>query len=573
MSTLFFILFCVASATAAVLFFLKQKAEKAFASERERAAAEIARLSADATSAAATAQATIDRRTARLETEAQRIREHYEAESRKIIEDIHADLVKARAELEPLRALAALQQSEAEVRATLSSALAEAAALRGEAQALMEQSRLAALDERKQGHQRAKGLYDQAEASLAQATRDAGRIVAAAEAQAQQIGGDAYTALRDKLMLEQAVKAIHNVIEGYGDRYIIPTHSLLDELASDFGHTAAGEALRAAREQSRRMVAEGLAAECDYAEAYRRETAIRFVTDAFNGRVDGVLSRVKHDNFGTLEQEVRDAFSLVNLNGEAFRNARVLPAYCDARIAELRWAVVVQELRLKEREEQRRIQEQIREEEKARRDYERAMQEAAKEEETIRKAMEKAREEAAHASAQDRAKFEAQLAELNKKLTEAEAKNQRALSMAQQTRSGHVYIISNIGSFGEDVLKIGMTRRLEPEDRIWELSDASVPFDFDVHAMLKCDDAPALERLLHERFDDLRVNKVNYRKEFFRVPIQRLREFVAERKLEATFTMTAEAREYRETLAYEKMTPEEQQKYHLRESEADANQE
>ena len=321
------------------------------------------------------------------------------------------------------------------------------------------------------------------------------------------------------------------------------------------------------------MVAERLAAECDYAEANRRETAIRFVTDAFNGRVDAILSRVKHDNIGTLEQEIRDTFSLVNLNGEAFRNARVLPAYCDARLAELRWAVVVQELRLKEREEQRRIQEQIREEEKARRDYERAMQEAAKEEETIRKAMDRARAEAAHANAQDRAKFEAQLAELNQKLIEAEAKNQRALSMAQQTRSGHVYIISNVGSFGEDMLKIGMTRRLEPDDRIKELSDASVPFSFDVHAMIRCDDAPALERLLHERFDDLRVNKVNYRKEFFRVPIQRLREFVVERKLEATFTMTAEAREYRETLAYEKMTPEEQQKYHLRESEADASQE
>ncbi len=573
MSTLFFILFCIASAIAAVLFFLKQKAEKALASERERAADEIARLGAEAATATANAQSTIDRKTAELDAEAQRIREHYETESRKIIEDIHADLVKARAELDPLRALAARQQSEAEVRATLSSALTEAAALRTEAQALMEQSRRVALDERKQGHQRAKELYDQADALLAQATRDAGRIVAVAEAQAQQIGGDAYTALRDKQMLEQAVKAIHNVIEGYGDRYIIPTHSLLDELASDFGHTAAGEALRAAREQSRRMVAERLAAECDYAEANRRETAIRFVTDAFNGRVDAILSRVKHDNIGTLEQEIRDTFSLVNLNGEAFRNARVLPAYCDARLAELRWAVVVQELRLKEREEQRRIQEQIREEEKARRDYERAMQEAAKEEETIRKAMDRARAEAAHANAQDRAKFEAQLAELNQKLIEAEAKNQRALSMAQQTRSGHVYIISNVGSFGEDMLKIGMTRRLEPDDRIKELSDASVPFSFDVHAMIRCDDAPALERLLHERFDDLRVNKVNYRKEFFRVPIQRLREFVVERKLEATFTMTAEAREYRETLAYEKMTPEEQQKYHLRESEADASQE
>jgi hypothetical protein len=367
-------------------------------------------------------------------------------------------------------------------------------------------------------------------------------------------------------MLEQAVKAIHNVIEGYGDRYIIPTHSLLDELAADFGHTSAGEALRASREQSRRMVEQGQAATCDYAEANRRETAIRFVIDAFNGRVDAILSRVKHDNYGTLEQEIRDAFSLVNLNGEAFRNARVLPSYCDARIAELRWAVVVQELKAKEREEQRRIQEQIREEEKARREYERAIQEAAKEEDALRKAMEKARAEVANATAQEREKLESRMAELTQKLADAEAKNQRALSMAQQTRSGHVYIISNIGSFGEDVLKIGMTRRLEPEDRIKELGDASVPFGFDVHAMIRSDDAPALERLLHGKFDEYRVNKVNYRKEFFRLPIKALRDFVVENDLEATFTMTAEAREYRETLAFEKMTPEQRQKYHVSDS-------
>jgi DNA repair exonuclease SbcCD ATPase subunit len=571
MSTLFVILLGIVGAVAAVLFLLKQRAEKALAGELQRAAAEIERLTAETGMAAKTAQAFIDQRSVELEAEARRVREHYESESRKIIEDVHSDLAKARKELEPLRALAALQQSEAEVRAALSSALAEAAALRTEANFAMDQARREALDERKQGHQRARELYDQAEALMAQATRDAGRIVSDAEARAQQIGGDAYTALRDKQMLEQAVKAIHNVIEGYGDRYIIPTHSLLDELASGFGHTSAGEALRAAREQSRRMVAEGLASECDYSEANRRETAIRFVTDAFNGRVDAILSRVKHDNFGTLEQEIRDAFSLVNLNGEAFRNARVLPAYRDARVAELRWAVVVQELKLKEREEQRRIQEQIREEEKARRDYERALQEAAREEETIRKAMERARDEAAHASAQDKVRFEAQLAELNQRLAEAEAKNQRAISMAQQTRSGHVYIISNIGSFGEDVLKVGMTRRLNPDDRIWELSDASVPFDFDVHAMIKCDDAPALERLLHQRFDDLRVNKVNYRKEFFRVPIQRLRDFVTERKMEATFTMAADAREYRETLAYEKMTPEDREKYHVRGSDEDSD--
>ena len=567
MITFLTVLFCIASATAAVLFLLKQKNEKAFAKERAQASAEISRLSAESTAAAANAQSIIERKTAELDAEAQRVREHYETESRKIIEDIHADLVKARNELEPLRALAPLQQSEEVVRATLAGALVEASALQTQAQTLLEQSRQAAEEERKVGQQRAKELYDQAEALLAHATRDAGRIVTDAETRAKQIGGDAYTALRDKETLERAIPSLWNTIEGYGDRYVIPTHSVLDDLAEGFSHTDAGVALQVARDVSRRMVEQKLAATNNYDEPGRHDRANRFIIDAFNGRVDAILSRTKHNNLGTLAQEIHDAFNLVNLNGIVFRDARILPAYRDFRLAELKWAVVVQELRLKEREEQRKIQEQIREEEKARRDYERAMQEAVKEEETIRKAMEKARAEASHANAQDRAKFEAQLAELSQKLTAAEAKNQRALSMAQQTRSGHVYIISNVGSFGEDVLKIGMTRRLEPDDRIKELGDASVPFQFDVHAMIRSDDAPTLERLLHERFNDLRVNKVNYRKEFFRVPIQRLREFVAEKSLAATFTMSAEAREYRETVAFEKMAPEEREKYQMPESE------
>jgi hypothetical protein len=134
--------------------------------------------------------------------------------------------------------------------------------------------------------------------------------------------------------------------------------------------------------------------------------------------------------------------------------------------------------------------------------------------------------------------------------------------MAQQTRSGNVYIISNVGSFGDDVLKIGMTRRLEPLDRVKELGDASVPFEFDVHAMIRSDDAPSLERELHGRFEEFRINKVNYRKEFFRIPLHHLREFVAEKNLEATFTMTAEAREFRETQALGHMSAEERAKYH-----------
>jgi len=188
--------------------------------------------------------------------------------------------------------------------------------------------------------------------------------------------------------------------------------------------------------------------------------------------------------------------------------------------------VVAQELRLKEREEQRVLKERIREEEKARRESEKAMQEAQREEEVIKQAMEKAQAEVLRASAGDRAKFGAQIAQLTQQLTEAEAKNQRALSMAQQTRAGHVYIISNVGAYGEHLFKIGLTRRLEPLDRIKELGDASVPFEFDIRAMIRSDDAPALENLLHHEFDDMRIKKANFRKEFFRVPLDRIRDLV-----------------------------------------------
>jgi hypothetical protein len=570
MTPFLLIILSIAIVLVAVLIFTTQRLEKQkIAALRQVEEAnrekneEIESARNEARIAVANAEKVLGRKLAELESHHDTVRAHYETEARKAGELLSQQLDEALGDLRKLRPFEKLKNEEEEVRQVLADALVKATSLQNEANSVLESARSAAVEERIAAQRRGKEIREQAEALLSQATRDAGRLVAEADKRSQEIGGDAYLALRDKQMLEQAVKAIQNVVEGYGDRYVIPTHSLLDDLAADFGHTSAGESLKAAREQTRRMVVQGEAAECDYAEASRRATATRFVVDAFNGRVDAILSRVKHHNHGTLEQEIRDAFSLVNLNGQAFRNARILPLYLEARVAELKWAVITQELRLKEREEQRQIQERIREEEKARREYERAMQEAAKEEDLIKQAMETARAEAAHATAAERVKFEAQLAQLGQKLADAEAKSQRALSMAQQTRSGHVYIISNIGAFGEEVFKIGMTRRLEPLDRVKELGDASVPFAFDVHGMIYSDDAPTLERLLHEQFDDLRINKVNYRKEFFRVPLDRVRAFAEEKGFQTTFTMVAEARDYRETQALEKMTPDERQKYHL----------
>ncbi len=532
-------------------------AKKLVDEQRQRAAA-----------ASAEAARLIDEQRQLMAQEVARAEAHFQAQTLQRHTEASEALADALRRLEALQHLQGVADAEGQAVAMLQQATEEATAIRSEANALLQLASAAALEERTGATKRAKDIREQADALLDHATREAARIVQDAHANATTIGGDAYIALRDKEQIEQALTAIRNVVEGYGDRYIVPTRSLLDDLAAEFGHTEAGRALTAAREQTKRMVEEGHAAACDYAEANRRETAIRFVIDAFNGRVDAILSRSRHDNYGTLTQEVSDAFAMVNHNGEAFRNARILPSYLDARLAELKWAVVVHELRLKEREEQRRIKEQMREEERARREYERAIEAAQHEEKIIQRALDQARADAAVATAEQQATLNATIEELNRKLAEAEAKNQRALSMAQQTRKGTVYVVSNVGSFGEEVFKIGMTRRLEPADRIKELSDASVPFEFDVHAMIACDDAPRLEAELHAEFEDLRINRVNYRKEFFRLPVDRLRAAVARRSVDVSFTMVAEAKEYRESVALSKMSPEEREKYVEREETA-----
>jgi uncharacterized FlaG/YvyC family protein len=170
----------------------------------------------------------------------------------------------------------------------------------------------------------------------------------------------------------------------------------------------------------------------------------------------------------------------------------------------------------------------------------------------LRRAMEKAQQQVEQASAEQKAKYEQQLQDLAQKLKEAEERSQRALSMAQQTKRGHVYVISNIGSFGEHVYKIGLTRRLEPLDRIHELGDSSVPFDFDVHALIFSEDAPTLEAQLHNHFLLMQMNKVDFRKEFFRIDIKEVRDKLEKLGISAKWTMTADAAEYRESLAIEK---------------------
>ena len=292
---------------------------------------------------------------------------------------------------------------------------AAAQTIMADAELLLEKARLEASNLRQDANQKAKTASEEAARRIGVAGQEADKIIAAAQQRADEIAGDAYTAMSRAKEFANTVQAMKNIIDGYGDAYIVPTYNLLDDLADEFSFTEAGQKLKDARDTSRMMVKSGMAANCDYVEANRKETAIRFVTDAFNGKVDSILSRSKTDNHGKLEQEIRDAFALVNHNGAAFRSARITDSYLAVRLEELKWAVTAKALKDEEKEEQRRLREQIREEEKARREYERAIKDASKEEDTLRKAMEKIQRQVDVASEAQRAEFEAKLFELESK--------------------------------------------------------------------------------------------------------------------------------------------------------------
>ena len=206
-----------------------------------------------------------------------------------------------------------------------------------------------------------------------------------------------------------------------------------------------------------------------------------------------------------------------------------------------------------EREQRKAIREQMVEEEKVRREIEREKAKIEKEEtqfnnevKKLMSYMQKSQDSA------ERQLYIDKINELQERIKQLEVDKKNVFDREQNTRAGFVYIISNIGSFGDQAYKIGMTRRLEPMDRISELSSASVPFPFDVHAMIFSDDAPGLETVLHQYFDSKRINKVNPRKEFFRVDLEEIKKVVLKNhNATVRFIDIPDAIEYRETIRLE----------------------
>ena len=214
-------------------------------------------------------------------------------------------------------------------------------------------------------------------------------------------------------------------------------------------------------------------------------------------------------------------------------------------IVAIEYEYYVQRERVKE--EQRALKEQMRQEAEERKQLEQEKKKVEAEERKYNQEIERLNAQLETAKDNEIEKLKARLAEVTALIGKVEEKKAEIINL-QNGKAGTVYVISNIGSFGDDVFKVGMTRRLEPLERVKELGDASVPFPFDVHSFIFSEDAPALETALHKELNNMRVNKVNLRKEFFRISIEEIQAMVERYDPTASFRMTAAAEQYRQSL-------------------------
>ncbi len=244
---------------------------------------------------------------------------------------------------------------------------------------------------------------------------------------------------------------------------------------------------------------------------------------AFNSECDDLVSKVRYTNFDASLTRISKSAETISKLG-AIMGISVTQQYLSAKIKEIRLAFEYQLKKQQEKEDLKAARAEQREQARVQKELEEQRKKIEKEQTHYQTVFQKLEAQLlAHPDDPDlldkKAKMEQQLSDIEKSLTDIDYRQ-------ANMKAGYVYVISNIGAFGENVYKIGMTRRLEPQDRIDELGDASVPFNFDVHAMIFSDDAPALEAALHRAFEDKKLNMINHRREFFRVTLDEIKDVI-----------------------------------------------
>lgn len=279
------------------------------------------------------------------------------------------------------------------------------------------------------------------------------------------------------------------------------------------------------------------------------ERSIRQILRNFNLECDNITSNITLKNIDTVRNKVQRAFESLN-KLYSFDGVNLSKKILETKLKKATLLYTYELKRQQEKDIQQAIKEQMMEEARAEREIQeqkkkidKDLQQHMGEIKRLMKYMQKTQADVERQMYMDKIK------ELEEKIKSLESDKETVLEREANAKAGFVYIISNIGSFGEGIYKIGMTRRLEPMDRVKELSSASVPFEFDVHAMIFSSDAPDLENTLHKHFSDMAVNKVNPRKEFYRVDIDEIERVVRENYNDTVqFTKIPVAAEYRQSM-------------------------
>lgn len=246
---------------------------------------------------------------------------------------------------------------------------------------------------------------------------------------------------------------------------------------------------------------------------------------AFNSECDEIIGKVKYNNYDASVKKMERSFNAIAKLGVTM-SVSIISNYYDLKIQELRLALEYQIQKQREKEEKAELRAQQREEARLQKELKEQRKNIDKERKHYEQALSNINHQISTASDDNIEDLNQKKEEIIQSLSEIDTKIKDIDYREANQKAGYVYVISNIGSFGEGIYKIGMTRRLNPQDRVDELGDASVPFKFDVHAMIFSEDAPALEAALHRAFEDRKLNLVNQRREFFRVSLDEIKDVV-----------------------------------------------
>ena len=363
-------------------------------------------------------------------------------------------------------------------------------------------------------------------------------------------------------LMDQQLKTLQEQLAIAKDEDEMQTYGLYEPKYDFVDSVAYKERLDSIRRQQKQMIRDKVAAvgatewTIDGSKSKGKafiNANIKQILRSFNNETEVIIGKVKHSNLEASEKRIRKSFDTLN-NLYTREKVHLTQRYLDLKLEEMYLAYEYAAKKQEEKEILAEEREREREERQLQKKLEKEKNKFNRENERINEEIEKAKAEMQAANDEEKAKLEAEITKLKATLEKNNGEIEKIDEWRETPGAGYVYIISNIGSFGEDVFKIGVTRRDDPDERIRELSNASVPFKYDSHVFIFSKDAYTLESNLHERFDRKRVNKVNRRKEFFNITIDDVKKIVEENKANVhSFVEDAEAEEYYDSLKMAEM--------------------